>query len=284
MQALAEDEKRAFGQQMSEFAKKMGVFVSPGFSSWFDGGAKTLFVAKDAGPYVIPHEAFHVWLYVRKGFYDPLGMAVGKNGQASEEDRQVSISVVNVTLREEALTDGIPKRGMFPEKTISGLQAKGDKAVYDFFGQRAGSLKEDLESAFGAPTKYNGRASWLGNVVDESRTLGVEERAGHPMDNFSELFASLMASLSFAPEKVIGNIGKLPLIAHKHPEAAQAIREFLGLLGKAAAFGGEMEKEIAAASLGSGKSAELSSLRGNLAKASAAISGATGKLGNPFIE
>lgn len=142
---------------------------------------------------------------------------------------------------------------------------KDEKAIRD-----DASLRHKVEGVLGTPIRYGvgktGRLSWLGNLVDESRTMGEREEAGHPMDNGLEFFASTMTTLMFAPEKFFGRLEEFGRLAGKEPKLGAAYARLMTQFGEIVPLGLDMAGRLRrSAGFGECKE-ELDALDGNLAK------------------
>ncbi len=275
MQLYQQDEKKIFKSELDSLVSSLGIKVVSGPSSMFNSEKNVIVLSKNHADFELTHEAFHSWLSVRKGFnFDSYSNSaeglkkIDMNLPATSMNRNLSVKVMYVADLENVLTSGIPAPGIFTEDVIWREQAKGPKELYSFFKSKAESLKSTFTECFGQQARYSGmaeRSGWLGNMIDETHTLGAPGYQGHPMDDFQEFFASFMASVAYNPQSVIEKVGKLEGISKKHPESAPLIKEFSLLLENAALFGIEAVLEMEKArDKSQPKSKLLDSLHANL--------------------
>lgn len=144
----------------------------------FDGDEQVLF-----------HESAHMWLYVQTGFKNEYSVDYGAKVNTQED---WAYSFLHLTMQEVVEA----------EKKLTPRQIDLFERV---LGEEKGYMRYPLSVAslnFIKPLSLDLGKTRVGNLVSEQETLR-RPKAGHPMDNFHEFFASFVSSLTFGNHGVV---------------------------------------------------------------------------------
>jgi hypothetical protein len=200
------------------------VFNPPGGLS--SATPSTIRLNPEDGTSVLFHEAAHTWLN-RFGYSSiyRYQMPEGLQERARAlEYRQLDRMIGRIIDLEERLRPD-------ERRTLIAVFGLPESGVAPVSNPRRGSTIAE-------------RASIIGNLVDETATLGRPRDVGHPIHGFHEFFASSMATLAFDGERFFRSLQRLERLAEESPRYRRLYETTLELLRKVHELGQSMFQEI----------------------------------------
>ncbi len=212
---------------------------------------------KTSSPATILHESSHLWLaYSLPGYSNRLVNSVPDDlnirGQA-QAYRELNISLEALVRMENGL----------PQAKKPLLQkALGAPESYDYFNVPGAD-----------PMGIPPLSSWMGNLVDETRTLGFPPVKGHPMQNFHEFFASMVTTLSFDGITFFNSLNALAALAKNDADIKKLADSVRPLLAQSLELGKSFVHELDAFAARSGQPVppQVRRLEANLLRLDAAM-------------
>jgi hypothetical protein len=199
-------------------------------SSEADYPARTILLSPQHGTEALFHEASHIWLAFF-GF-SPAHIETLPSGRG--RDRALQYQEFNRQLdRVMRLESSLPGAERYELRKILGME--------EIYPSITPAGADRFVGVY--------RASLIGNLIDETRTLGRPVREGHPMGNYHEFFASSMSSLAFDGDQFFSALRKFRQSLEDRPRLRELFDATLQLLDRTRSIGLGFSQDLARANV-----------------------------------
>lgn len=221
-----------FSNAISDYFKKSGLTIAyskDGSSYSTDVGL----ILSNQSEQLFFHEFSHFWLKQEMGFTEFQIVKRNENPEFEYErktNQRIDLDMANKGAQEHRRLNSLVYHIAQFEKAAEKDNGKNQALLEQVFGKPEdySERKKTDYSSFDFGSGY----SWIGNIVDESTTLGIRKQ-GHPMESYHEFFASFFTALCFDGEKFYSNLEKFKQLANEDKDFEPIFADYLEIIKSA---------------------------------------------------